>query len=164
MKTIIMIAMLFAPMAVMAQKFGHIDSQRLIQQLPDVARISGELEALSKQYEDQFKTKQDELNRKIDEYEKSKATMSAAAQKETEASLMEQVNKLQQETSQKQQEFDKKQQEMLTPLMDKIKTAIMNVGKAGHYTYIFEESAALFVGEDSKDVSAEVKAELDKMK
>ena len=56
-----MIVMLFAPMAVMAQKFGHIDTQRLFQQLPETARIRGELEALTKQYDDQLKKMQDDL-------------------------------------------------------------------------------------------------------
>lgn len=52
----------------------------------------------------------------------------------------------------------------MEPIYEKVKTAIKNVGKAGRYTYIFETSAALYIGEDSKDITAEVKAEIAKLK
>ena len=47
---------------------------------------------------------------------------------------------------------------------EKIKTAIKNVGTAGQYTYIFETSAALFVGAGSKDLTNEIKAEINRLK
>ena len=45
MKRLIIIMMLFAPMAVMAQKFGHVDSQSIMTTLPEIAKINGELQA-----------------------------------------------------------------------------------------------------------------------
>ena len=42
--------MLLAPVAVFAQKFGHVDTQAIIQSLPEVSKVNGELEALGKQY------------------------------------------------------------------------------------------------------------------
>ena len=72
--------------------------------------------------------------------------------------------KIQQTYAQNQQELQKQQQEKMAPVYQKVQTAIQNVGKAGQYTYIFEQGAALYVGAGSKDVTAEVKAELNKLK
>ena len=83
MKKIIVMLMLLAPMAVFAQKFGHVDTQAIIQSLPEVSKVNGELEALGKQYQNELQTMQDEINRKADEYEKTKSTMNATKQQET---------------------------------------------------------------------------------
>lgn len=164
MKKIIIMLMLLAPMAVMAQKFGHVDTQNIMQTLPEIAKINGELQAKAQEYENDLKAMQDELQRKADEYEKAKATMNATTQQETETSLQEMYQKIQQTYAQNQQEMQKLQQEKMQPIYTKVQTAIQNVGKAGQYTYIFEQGAALYVGAGSKDVTAEVKAELNKLK
>ena len=38
-----------APMTMMAQKFGKVNTQQIMQSLPDVAKANGEMEALQKQ-------------------------------------------------------------------------------------------------------------------
>lgn len=156
--------MLLAPMAMMAQKFGHVDSQAIITSLPDITRINGELQAKAQEFDNALKEMQTELQNKADSYEKTKATMNATTQQETEAQLNEMYQKIQQTYQQNQQEMQKLQQEKMAPVQQKIQTAIQNVGKAGSYTYIFEVGAAVYIGADSKDVTADVKAELNKLK
>lgn len=90
--------------------------------------------------------------------------MSATAQQEQEKALQDMATKIQQTYQQNQQSFQKQQQEKMQPIQQKIMTAIQNVGKAGQYTYIFENGAALYVGPSSKDVTSEVKAEINKLK
>ena len=110
MKKFIIMMMLFAPMAVMAQKFGHVDSQSIMTTLPEIAKINGELQATAQQFENELKAMQEEFQRKVDEYDKAKATMNATTQKETETSLMEMQQKIQQTYAQNQQELQKQQQ------------------------------------------------------
>lgn len=164
MKKIILMLMLFAPVAMMAQKFGHVDSQAIITSMPDITRINGELQAIAQQYDNDLKAMQEELQRKADEYEKAKATMNATTQKETEQQLQDMYQKIQQTYQQNQQELQKQQAEKMQPIQQKIQTAIQNVGKAGNYTYIFEVGAPVYIGADSKDVTSDVKAEINKLK
>lgn len=164
MKKIILMLMLFAPVAMMAQKFGHVDSQAIISSMPDITRINGELQAIAQQYDNDLKAMQEELQRKADEYEKAKATMNATTQKETEQQLQDMYQKIQQTYQQNQQELQKQQAEKMQPIQQKIQTAIQNVGKAGNYTYIFEVGAPVYIGADSKDVTSDVKAEINKLK
>ena len=156
--------LLFAPLSLMAQKFGHVDTQSITQTLPELAKIEGELKAAAQQYDNDLKSMQEELQRKSEEYEKAKATMPATKQKETEQQLQEMYAKIQQTYQQNQQDLQKKQQELFAPVQQKIQTAIQNVGKAGQYTYIFEQAIPVYIGTGSKDVTADVKAELNKLK
>ncbi|MBO5611479.1 MAG: OmpH family outer membrane protein [Prevotella sp.] len=167
MKKVILMLMLFAPLSIFAQKFGHLDSQALISSLPEAIRVQGELEALGKQYESELTAMQNELQKKAEDYDKTKSTMNATKQAETEQSLQEMYNKIQQAASDNQQAFNKAQQEKLGPILDKVRKAIETVANNGKYVYIMEQSAGqpIYVNTSiSVDVTSEVKAELDKMK
>lgn len=147
-----------------AQKFGHVDTQSIMQSLPELTKVNGELQAKAQEYDNELKGMQEELQRKAEDYEKNKATMSATAQQEQEKTLQDMYTKIQQTAQQNQQDMQKLQQEKYQPIQQKVMTAIQNVGKAGQYTYIFEQGAALYVGPSSKDVTSEVKAEINKLK
>ena len=105
MKKVILMLMLFAPLATFAQKFGHVDTQSIIQSLPDFSRANGEIEAIGKQYENDLKASQDEFQRQAEDYEKKKSSMNATQQQETEQKLQEMYAKIQQQAQQSQQEF-----------------------------------------------------------
>ena len=164
MKKLFIALMLLSPVAVFAQKFGHVDTQVLMETLPEISRIRGELEAFSKQKDNELMAMQEKLQRMAEEYDKNKATMDEKTRKEKEEELQMQYNKVQQAQATYQHELTDMQTSKLEPVYEKIKTAIKNVGTTGQYTYIFEQSAALYVGAGSKDVTAEVKAELNKLK
>lgn len=166
MKKLVLMLMLCAPMAVFAQKFGHVDSQAVMQSLPEFIKARGDLEAQSKQYENDLKAMQDEIQRKSEEYDRTASTMNETKKQETEKEIQGMIEKYQQALQTNQQAFQKAQQEKLQPIMTKITTAIKNVGKAGGYVYIMEVTSGIPYISDtlSKDVTAEVKAELGKLK
>ena len=60
MKKLVLMLMLLAPMTMMAQKFGKVNTQTIMQALPDVAKANGELEALQKQKDNELKAMQEE--------------------------------------------------------------------------------------------------------
>jgi outer membrane protein len=165
MKKLFLILMLFAPVAIYAQKFGHVDTQAIMSSLPEVSRVNGELEALAKQYENDLQASQTELQRKAEEYDKNKSTMNATKQQETEQSLQDMYARIQQQYQQNQQDLAKAQNDKMQPIIDKVRKAIDAVGKTGGYVYIMEASSVLYINDTiSKDVTAEVKAQLAKMK
>ena len=70
MKKIIiaLIAVLGVAVNANAQKFGHVDTQSIMQSLPEVTKVNGELQATMQQYDNELKTMQEEIQRKADEY------------------------------------------------------------------------------------------------
>jgi len=164
MKKIILMLAFIMPATVFAQKFGHVDTQSVLQSMPEITKAEADVKAQSQTYENELKAMQEEFQRKYDEYEKTASTMNDTKRKETEQSLTEMQQKIQQTYNDHSQALQKLQQEKLQPIYAKVNTAIENVGKAGGYTYIFEKGAALYVGPGSKDVTSDVKAEVAKIK
>lgn len=160
MKKLVLMLMLLAPMTMMAQKFGKVNYQTIMQALPDVAKANGELEALQKQKANDLKAMQDELNRKFDEYQKGQSTMNATAKQQKETELQGLNQKIQQAYQDAQQEFQKKSNELMLPIEAKVRAAIDAVGKAGNYTYIFDEGAAFYTGSNVVDVTKEVQSKI----
>ena len=157
--------MLLAPLATFAQqKFGHINAQEVMASMPEFIKVRGEIEATAKQYENDLKAMQDELQRKAQEYDKSKSTMNETKQKETEQTLMDLQQKIQQAYQDNSQALQKAQNEKMAPITQRLVNAIQAVGKAGGYVYIMDTQMGIpYVSETlSKDVTAEVKAELNK--
>ena len=118
MKKLILMLMLCAPMSLFAQKFGHLDSQALLQSLPEATNVQKELEAKGKEYEKQLTDMQAELQRKAEEYDKTKSTMNATKQAETEKSLQDMYAKIQQTAQDNQKAFNEQQQQKLGPVLD----------------------------------------------
>ena len=167
MKKLFLMLMLCAPMTLFAQKFGHLDSQALLQSLPEAIAIQSKLEAKGKEYQKQIEDMQAELQRQAEAYDKSKSTMNATKQAETEKNLQDMYTKIQQTAQDNQKAFNEAQQKQLGPVLEKVRNAIAAVAKAGNYVYIMEKAAGqpLYINETlSKDVTAEVKAQLNKMK
>ena len=166
MKKMILMMLMFAPLATFAQKFGHINAQEVMSQMPEFIKARGEMEAKAKQMENDLKAMQDELQRKSQEYDKNKSTMNATKQQETEAELNTLYQKYQQALQDNQQSLAKEQQDKMQPITTKLVNAIKAVGQAGGYVYIMDTSAGIpYISSTlSKDVTADVKAQLNKMK
>jgi outer membrane protein len=163
MKKILVMLMMLAPMAAFAQKFGHINSQALLESLPEAIKAQSELEAQGKIFENELKAMQDELQRKAEDYDKNKSTMNATKQAETEQTLQDLYAKIQQAAQDNQQKFNQMQQEKLGPIIEKVRKAVEDVAKAGNYVYIMEQSAGqpIYVNTAiSEDITAKVKAQL----
>ena len=165
MKKLFLIMMMFVPMTMMAQKFGHVNPEDVIQSLPEFTKAQQELETLGKQYEKELTDSQAELQRQAEANEKNKSTMNATKQQETETKLQEMYQKISEQAQQNQQAFQKAQNDKMQPIYQKVMQAIEAVGKAGGYVYIMQTGSVPFINTDiSKDVTSDVKAQLLKMK
>ena len=145
-----------------AQKFGHVNSQEIIQVMPEFTKARTDIEALTKQYEADLKQMQEELQKKSEAYEKEQATLPANIKQRRETELQEMYQKIQQSYQDNQQALAKEQNEKLKAITDKVLEAIKAVGQAGGYVYIMDLSAGIpYISTTlSTDVTADVKAKL----
>ena len=161
-KKLIAILFMMAPLAIFAQKFGHLNSADIIQVMPEYTTAQTELQKLEKQYSDELKMMETELSKKSEEYEAQKATLPANIQQRRERELQELYGRMQQYYQQSQQELAQASQEKMAALTEKITKAIKEVGVAGGYLYIFDVASGIpYISETlSTDVTAQVKAKL----
>ena len=166
MKKLILMLMLFAPVATFAQKFGHVNAQAVMESLPEFIKARGEVEAQAKQYDNDLQAMQKEIQTKAENYDRNQSTMNEAKRKETETELQNLYQKFQQAQQTNSQAIQKLQADKMQPIITKLQNAIKNVGKTGGYVYIMDVSSGIpYISETlSKDVTSDVKAELNKLK
>ena len=162
MKKLLFTIMLLAPMAVMAQKFGHVNTQDIIQAMPDYTKAKNEIDALQKQYEADLKSMQDELTKKSQDYEANEKTFPENIKQRRQQELQEMYQKIQQSYQDNQQALAKASQEKMGAITAKVVEAIKQVGQAGGYVYIMELPGGIpYISTTlSTDVTAQVKAKL----
>ena len=161
-KKLIAMLLLMAPLALFAQKFGHLNSADIIQVMPEYTAAQTELQNLEKQYTNELQLMESELAKKSEAYEKEKATLPANIQQRREQELQELYGKMQQYYQTSQQELAQASQEKMAALTEKITKAIKEVGVAGGFLYIFDTASGIpYISETlSTDVTAQVKAQL----
>ena len=145
-----------------AQKFGHVNSQEIIQAMPEFTKARTEIEALTKQYEADLKSMQEELQKKSEAYEKEQATLPANIKQRREQELQDMYQKIQQSYQDNQQALAKEQQEKMQAITTKVLDAIKAVGQEGSFVYVMDMSAGIpYISTTlSTDVTTLVKAKL----
>ena len=143
-------------------KFGHVNTQEIIQAMPEYQKAQTEIKALQDQYEADLKSMQDELQKKAEAYDKEQATLPANIKQRRETELQEMYQKIQQSYQDNQQALAKEQNEKMQAITTKVLDAIKAVGQAGNYVYIMDLAAGIpYISTTlSTDVTADVKAKL----
>ena len=142
-------------------KFGHVNTQEIMQALPDVTKAQNELKALAEQYDADLKSMQDELQKKADAFDKEQATLPENIKQRRQQELQDMYQKIQQSYQDNQQALAKAQQDKMQPIQQKVMEAITAVGKEGGYVYIMEMGSQLYISSTlSTDVTAAVKTKL----
>ena len=145
-----------------AQKFGHVNTQEIMQAMPEFAKARTDIEALTKQYEADLKSMQDELQKKAEAFEKEESTLPENIKTRRQQELQDMYRKIQQSYQDNQQALAKEQQDRLQAISTKILEAIKQVGTAGNYVYIMDVTSGIpYISTTlSTDVTAEVKKKL----
>ncbi len=144
-----------------AQKFGYINSQAILAQLPEVKQADSELEALQKQLQKRGQGMVEQLQKDYAEIQQKveQGTLSPLQQQEEGKKLegrQQEIQKFEQEMVQK---IQTKRNELLEPIYKRVNDAIASVAKEGGFQFIFDQQVLLYF-EDSMDISAQVKAKL----
>ena len=160
MKKIIISLLLALPMLASAQKFGHINTQELFAQMPEVAQVRAKMDTIQSQYENQLASMNEEIQKKMQDYQAQEATMADAIKQIRQQELQEMNQRIQLFYQTAEQDIQKKQQELLAPVHEKMAKAIKAVGERDGYTYIFDSAAMVHIGTDANDVTPAVKKEL----
>lgn len=158
---ILFVSSFFTP--TFAQKFGYLNSQALLAELPEVKQADANLQALQTQLQKKGEMMVQELEGKYKELQRKEQSgeISPKALEEEAKKLKVQEAELQKFEQDVQKQLGTKRQEMLQPLIDKVNNAIKQVAMEGQYTYIFDSSAGMLLyAQDSLDVTAVVKAKL----
>lgn len=163
--TLIFVLAFFIPgSALMAQnlKFGHINSQELLQAMPENDSAQAQLERYAKQLQDQLQIMQNELNTKYQDYLNQQDNLTDLIRKTKEEEIQQLQERIQTFQNTAQQDMQQKQNDLLTPIINKANDAIKEVARENGFIYIFDISRGtiLYFSDKSQDILPLVKKKL----
>ncbi|MBC3847368.1 OmpH family outer membrane protein [Winogradskyella echinorum] len=160
-KTLLFAAALFigaTSFSTAQSKIAHINTQKLIEAMPEYISADAEIKKLGKTYEATIQESFKELDNKLKQYN---AEAEAQTQEENQK-RMEEVEGIKQSLGQYQQQAQKDLEEkrfnLLKPITEKAKAAIEKVAAAQGIEYVLE--AGTLIVAKGKDLMPDVKAEL----
>ena len=142
-------------------KFGHVNTNEIIQAMPEYNKAKTEIDALQQQYEADLKSMQDELQKKGEAFDKEQATLPENIKQRRQQELQEMYQKIQQSYQDNNQALQKASAEKMQAIQAKVLEAIKSVGQTGGFIYIMEDNSLPYISSTlSTDVTAQVKAKL----
>ena len=161
MRRFISIAALMIVIALVGQsakaqsfKFGHINSDELIQSMPEYDSATVKLEKFRKELVNALELMTVELNTKNDSYQKESKTLSDIVKQTKEQELMDMQKRIQDFQTNAQTQLQNKQTEVFQPIYTKVDKAIKDVGKENGFFYVFDVAkGALLYFDEAKSVN-----------
>ena len=163
MKKFLILFLMLAPMSLLAQKFGYVNSAEIIQVMPEYAKALKDVQALEKMYTDEFNSLRTEFEKKGTEFEKMQQdSVPENILKRRYEDLMQMQQRLQEYAGEIQQNLQKAEMEKMTEIQQKLQGALEAVGKEGSYVCVFDVAGGVpFINTTlCDDVSSKVKAKL----
>ncbi len=148
-------------------KLGFVDSQVIIQQLPEAQEAQRKIQSSLDLWQSQLDTMAKAYQTRLEDYDKKKAMLNEAAKLAEEQKLLEQQQKILEFRNKKLGqggELQELQEKIMTPVRQKILKAIESVAAEEGMSFIFDRGAevpVLLFGDNKYDVTFKV---LDRLK
>lgn len=161
--TLTLLLLSFVQTPAWSQKFGHINSQAFISEMPAAKQVDKDLVI----YRDQLVAATDKIQMALDQKAKifeadyADGKFSRKIAEETYAVLEKEQQAIFQRRQEDEQKMLKKREQVFMPIFNQVEKAIKEIGKEQGYTFIFDSSyynAILYI--ESEDISAAVRKKL----
>jgi outer membrane protein len=167
-KTIFLLAVFisFSSLSFAQLKIGYLDSDTVMDKLPDVQDARQKIDALIQEWQSEIRVLENDWKTKFDDYEKRKLIMTDQTRAEAEAELIKLENDITQFRDKKfgtNGELFLKQDELMKPVQNKIFNAIKQVAEEENLDFVFDRSGDIMIlfAKEQYDISQKV---LDKLK
>jgi len=142
-------------------KIGHINSESIMQTLPEAIDAQKSLDALVSQWEAELQKLQADWKRKFDDYDKKKLILTDQVRAEQEKELRDldqAVADFRNKKFGQNGELFQKQNDVMKPIQNKIFKVLDEIAKEDGYDYIFDRSGEILLlyANEKKDLTAQV--------
>jgi outer membrane protein len=163
MKKVIITAIVFFCSIVMvhAQKFAYVDSQYILDNLPEYAEAQAQLDEVSGQWQKEIESKFAEVDKMYQDYQAQAVLLPEDMKKKKEQEIVDkekEAKNLQRQRFGQNGDLMKKRQELVKPIQEKVYNAIQDIATSNNYAVIFDKSGALTIlfSNPKYDISDEV--------
>ena len=148
-----------------AQKFAYVDSQYILDNIPEFAEAQAQLDEMSNQWQKEIDGKFADVDKMYKEFQAQAVLLPEDMKKKKEQEILDadrDAKLLQKSRFGKDGDLFKKRQELVKPLQEKIYNAIQDIATSNNYAVIFDKGGSLSIlfANPKYDISDEV---LDKL-
>jgi len=148
-----------------AQKFAYVDSQYILDNIPEFAEAQAQLDELSLQWQKEIDAKFSEVDKMYKEFQAQAVLLPEDMKKKKEQEIVDaekEAKNLQKTRFGKDGDLFKKRQEFVKPIQEKIYNAIQDIATSNNYAVVFDKGGSLSIlfANPKYDISDEV---LDKL-
>ena len=146
-----------------AQKFGYVNSQQLLSEMPDIKTAETQLKAFQDPLIEKGKTMVANLESEYNNYMEAvnNGLLSNVQRQQKEEEIQKKQQTIQNYEVEIQQQIIAKREALYKPIIDKINAAIKKYGETNNYTFIFDSSVGgLLHASDADDVLVALKKQM----
>lgn len=159
--SVLIAIMMVAVVMVRAQKFAYVDTQYILDNIPEFAEAQAQLDELSVQWQKEIETKFAEVDKMYKDYQTQSVLLPDDLKKKKEQEIVDKEKdaKLLQKTRfGKDGDLFKKRQELVKPIQEKIYNAIQDIATSNNYAVVFDKGGSLTMmfANPKYDISDEV--------
>lgn len=131
-----------------AQKFGYVDSQKILEQVPDYKKAQKEIDRLSVEYQKQIESEYQVLDSMYRSFKEEQILLTEEMKEKRSKAISEKEKEI--------KDFQKKvfgyeglvflkRQELISPIQDKVHEAIEKIAKVHKLQFVFDKSGDLSI-------------------
>jgi outer membrane protein len=148
--------------AATAQRFAYLDSQYILEQLPDYKSVQQELDQISKQWQQEIEAKQKAIRTKFEDYQARRPLLSQEEQRR----IQQEIETLERELAELRSkrfgydgELFKLREEKMRPIQQRLLTAVQEVAKEKRADLVLDRAstgAVILYSNEAYDISNDV--------
>ena len=152
-KRLLIAALIASPASAMAQKFGVVNTEQIINSLSETADAQVAIDAASAKYETEFALLKQEMEKKYTELQQLPASTPEEIRKRRVQELQELDQKITSFRQTATNDLEQQQKNLMTPIRTRVENALRQVGEEGDFLIIFNVEAPAYMRSDVIDVN-----------
>jgi len=146
--SVVLMAVLFSAVAAQAQKFAYVDTQYILDNIPEYAEAQAQIDELSAQWQKEIEAKFAEVDKMYQDYQAQSVLLPEDMKKKREQDIVDkekEAKDMQKQRFGKDGDLFKKRQELIKPIQENIYNAIQEIAVDNNYMMIFDKAGSLSV-------------------
>jgi outer membrane protein len=161
-KLIITVSLLFFSLTMLhAQKFAYVDTQYILDNLPEYTEAQAQLDEVSAQWQKEIEAKFTEIDKMYQDFQAQSVLLPEDMKKKKEQEIVDkekEAKNLQRQRFGQNGDLMKKRQELVKPIQEKVYNAIQEISTTNNYAVVFDKAGALTIlfSNPKYDISDEI--------
>ena len=147
-KILLLLCILIFVGNIKAQKFAYVDSQFILEHIPEYKQAKQELDNISYHWQEEIENDYQDIDKLYRAYQTDKVLLTDKMRQDREDEIIQKekdVKELQQQRFGTDGDLYKKQEELIRPIQNLIYNAIQEYAEQGRYGVIFDKSSDLLM-------------------